>query len=51
MSGHAWDRVPIDAQSIEAPLSQSAIFLVVGVNEGEEPSTKCETPSAGSMIS
>ena len=36
MAGHAWDRVPIDAQSIEAPLSQAAIFLVVGVREGTE---------------
>ena len=29
----SWDRVPIEAQSIEAPLSQAAIFLVVGVGE------------------
>ncbi len=36
MTGQAWDRVPIDAQSIEAPLSQAAIFLVVGVSEGED---------------
>ena len=31
MSGKNWDRVPIDAQSVDAPLSQSAIFLVVTV--------------------
>src|SRR6202166_3860698 len=31
MSGKNWDRVPIDAQSIDAPLSQAAIFLVVTV--------------------
>ncbi|HEX4197544.1 MAG TPA: Dyp-type peroxidase [Caulobacteraceae bacterium] len=31
MSGPSWDRVPIDAQSIDAPLSQAAIFLVVTV--------------------
>jgi putative iron-dependent peroxidase len=31
MSGHSWDRVPIDAQSIDAPLSQAAIFLIVTV--------------------
>lgn len=31
MSGKSWDRVPIDAQSIDAPLSRSAIFLVVTV--------------------
>jgi putative iron-dependent peroxidase len=28
---NSWDRVPIDAQSIEAPLSQAAIFLVLCV--------------------
>ncbi|RUX93424.1 MULTISPECIES: Dyp-type peroxidase [unclassified Mesorhizobium] len=31
MSGKNWDRVPIDAQSIDAPLSLSAVFLVVTV--------------------
>jgi hypothetical protein len=31
MSGKNWDRVPIDAQSIDAPLSLAAIFLVVTV--------------------
>jgi putative iron-dependent peroxidase len=31
MSGKNWDRVPIDAQSIDAPLSQAAVFLVVTV--------------------
>lgn len=36
MTGHAWDRVPIDAQSVEAPLSQAAIFLVLCVNEGSD---------------
>jgi putative iron-dependent peroxidase len=35
MAGHTWDRVPIDAQSVEAPLSGSAIFLVVAVHAGE----------------
>lgn len=34
MAGHTWDRVPIDAQSIEAPLSRAAIFLVVEVLDG-----------------
>jgi putative iron-dependent peroxidase len=29
MAENSWDRVPIDAQSIDAPLSQAAIFLVV----------------------
>lgn len=40
MTGHTWDRVPIDAQSIEAPLSQAAIFLVVGVSDGTEALAK-----------
>ena len=31
MSANSWDRVPIDAQSVDAPLSQAAIFLVVTV--------------------
>lgn len=31
MAGHSWDRLPIDAQSVEAPLSRSAIFLVLAV--------------------
>jgi porphyrinogen peroxidase len=31
MSASSWDRVPIDAQSVDAPLSQAAIFLVVTV--------------------
>jgi putative iron-dependent peroxidase len=35
MSAKSWDRVPIDAQSIDAPLSRAAIFLVVTV--GSEP--------------
>src|SRR5262245_50093694 len=29
MTGKNWDRVPIDAQSIDAPLSRAAVFLVV----------------------
>jgi len=33
MSEEHWDRVPIDAQSIDAPLSTSAIFLVVTVTD------------------
>jgi len=31
MPGKNWDRVPIDAQSIDAPLSLAAVFLVVTV--------------------
>ena len=33
---HAWDRVPIDAQSVDAPLSASAIFLVVTVPDSPQ---------------
>jgi putative iron-dependent peroxidase len=35
MSGKNWDRVPIDAQSIDAPLSRAAVFLVVSVAKDE----------------
>jgi len=35
MSEQTWDRVPIDAQSVEAPLSQSAVFLVVAAKNGD----------------
>lgn len=34
MAGNSWDRVPIDAQSIDAPLSLAAVFLVVSVAGG-----------------
>jgi putative iron-dependent peroxidase len=37
MSGKNWDRVPIDAQSVDAPLSSAAVFLVVTVG-GDEAS-------------
>jgi len=33
MSDGAWDRVPIDAQSVVTPLSRSAVFLVLTVGE------------------
>jgi len=35
VSGNSWERVPIDAQRIDAPLSQAAIFLVVEVADGQ----------------
>lgn len=34
MTTQSWDRVPIDAQSVEAPLSRSAIFLTLTVAQG-----------------
>jgi putative iron-dependent peroxidase len=36
MDNAAWHRVPIDAQSVEAPLSRSAIFLVMVAGERDE---------------
>jgi hypothetical protein len=44
MSGKNWDRVPIDAQSIDAPLSRAAVFLVVTV--ASEPTTLANVCSA-----
>lgn len=35
MTGQSWDRVPIDAQSVAAPLSRAAIFLVATVKPGD----------------
>jgi porphyrinogen peroxidase len=31
MPGNSWERVPIEAQSIDAPLSRAAVFLVVAI--------------------
>ncbi|HSZ50726.1 MAG TPA: Dyp-type peroxidase [Caulobacteraceae bacterium] len=36
MAAESWDRVPIDAQSIDAPLSRAAIFLVVTVESAPD---------------
>ena len=40
MSGKNWDRVPIDAQSVDAPLSQLMVIfrggMVAIVTEGEK---------------
>jgi putative iron-dependent peroxidase len=44
MSGKNWDRVPIDAQSIDAPLSRAAVFLVVTV--ASDPSALAKVCSA-----
>ena len=35
MEQRAWERVPIDAQSVEAPLSRAAVFLVMEAGEGD----------------
>lgn len=34
MAGDEWDRVPIDSQSIDAPLSRAAVFLTLTVAAG-----------------
>jgi putative iron-dependent peroxidase len=47
MSAKNWDRVPIDAQSIEAPLSSAAVFLVVTVADGQDALTKVASVLAG----
>ena len=36
MDQRAWERVPIDAQSVEAPLSRSAVFLVMTAGDDLE---------------
>ena len=35
MEHGAWERVPIDAQSVAAPLSRSAVFLVMAAGAGD----------------
>ena len=36
MEHRAWERVPIDAQSVEAPLSRAAVFLVMAAGDDDE---------------
>ena len=36
MAEHEWDRVPIDSQSIDAPLSSAAVFLTLVVAKGDD---------------
>lgn len=35
MDQRAWERVPIEAQSVDAPLSRAAVFLVLTVADGD----------------
>ena len=35
MEHRPWERVPIDVQSVEAPLSRAAVFLVMGAGDGD----------------
>src|SRR3954471_16401059 len=36
MPDGAWERVPIDAQSVEAPLSRAAVFLVMTAGDSDD---------------
>ena len=47
--GNSWDRVPIDAQSINAPLSRTAVFLVVTVKDS--PAALAKAADALSSVS
>lgn len=40
MEHGSWERVPIDAQSVEAPLSRAAVFLVLAAGESDEDLTR-----------
>jgi len=35
-SGDSWDRVPIEPQSVDAPLSRSAVFLTVALSDASD---------------
>ncbi|RUU67386.1 Dyp-type peroxidase, partial [Mesorhizobium sp. M7A.T.Ca.TU.009.01.1.2] len=47
MSGKNWDRVPIDVQSVDAPLSLSAVFLVVTIASGQTALAKIASVLGG----
>ena len=47
MSEKNWDRVPIDAQSIDAPLSRAAVFLVVTVASEQTALAKVRSALVG----
>jgi len=47
MSGKSWDRAPIDAQSIDAPLSRASVFLVVTVAPDETALAKVSSALGG----
>src|SRR3954452_8822540 len=36
LTDHSRQRVPIDAQSVDAPLSRSAVFLVVAIADSDD---------------
>ena len=47
LSGKNWDRVPIDAQSIDAPLSLAAVFLVVTIASEQSALAKVSSVLGG----
>lgn len=47
MAGNSWERVPIDAQSIGAPLSHAAIFLVLRAGSDGEALAKIRSTLGG----
>jgi porphyrinogen peroxidase len=47
MTGNSWERVPIEAQSIDAPLSRAAVFLVVTVARNESALAKAASVLGG----
>ena len=50
MTDAPWSRIPIDAQSVDAPLSRAAIFLVVAVADRRDTSTRSAPSSATSPV-
>jgi porphyrinogen peroxidase len=52
MDHGAWERVPIDAQSVEAPLSQSAVFLVLtaGGSDGDLAAIRDVLGAVGDLV-
>lgn len=42
----SWSRVPIEPQSVNAPLSTSAVFLVVTINDGTEAANRARAAIA-----
>ena|GEM_PF-5004527 len=47
MAGNSWERAPVAAQSVGAPLSQAAIFLILKVEWGDEALAKVRSTLGG----
>jgi putative iron-dependent peroxidase len=52
MEHRAWERVPIDAQSVEAPLSRAAVFLVMaaGADDGDLAGIRDALGAIGDLV-